>query len=556
MIAPLTGPAQCLVLQPTGLEPFFALALFPAFIGFYFWISYRPPFFGKRFFVIANGAVIWWLFAVIMELWTVAPACKVIWGTLAFPGIALLPVAWFLFVYRYARGESGAMERWQRVLLIVVPVTVCALVFTNPWHWQFYGPASQPYSDAVGAAIDYDHRILFYLSALFLYVFILGSFALLMLSVLRSSGLYRLHFILMILLTLVPVSANVAYVLFGWNIAGFDPTPFLFSFILLVYSVLISSNQMFQISAIAKELIFESLPNAVLVIARDGRIISANKGAIGLFSLPAHSDALAQTLPGLSNILFDLTHSADKQSVTDVTIDASDYAVQGTEIIRPIGRSDRIMGWVLLFFDVTTRKSEQRTLLSALKATDEQLREIQVQNRRIQDQALTDPLTGLLNRRSLPDVFDDMVAEMARSQIPILLTVIDLDHFKSINDRFGHLVGDLGLVAMADALRHGFRREDQTFRLGGEEFLVLSPSLDLTTVLERLEVLRGRILATGQELGTSGIELRFSAGVAAWPQDGDTLEGLIEIADRRMYQAKAAGRGRTIGPAVPDMTQS
>src|SRR5690606_3118217 len=129
-----------------------------------------------------------------------------------------------------------------------------------------------------------------------------------------------------------------------------------------------------------------------------------------------------------------------------------------------------IMGWVLLFFDVTQRKSEQRTLLSALQATDQQLHDVQVQNRRMSDQALTDPLTGLLNRRSLPDVFDEMVRTVGKSQLPVLLTVIDLDHFKAINDRFGHLTGDLGLVAVANGLRRSFRREDRVFRLGGEEF--------------------------------------------------------------------------------------
>ena len=556
MIAPLTSLGDCLAFYAHGPEAYFALALFPAFVGFFVWISFRPRFFGKRFFVIANGAVIWWLFAVIMELWSVAPVCKVIWSALGFPGVAVLPVAWFLFIYRYARGETGTMERWQRTILILVPVMVCALVFTNPLHWQFYGPDSRPHSDAIGAAINYDHRILFFVSALFLYLFIIGSFVLLVQSVMRTTGLYRLHFVLMIMLTLVPITANVAYVIFGWNIAGFDPTPFLFSFVLVVYAALISANQMFQISAIAKELIFKTMPNPVLVIDRDGQIISANKAASALFDLVEHSDVRAQSLPGLPDILLDLSGTPHKQRVSDVTINANEYEVHRTEITRPIGQHDPIMGWVLLFFDVTLRKSEQRTLLSALQETDQQLHDIRAQNRRMSDQALTDPLTGLLNRRSLPDVFDEMVRAVGKTPVPVLLTVIDLDHFKSINDRFGHLTGDLGLVAVADGLRHGFRREDRVFRLGGEEFLILSPQLDAAKLLERLDNLREVILEIGQELGTSGIELRFSAGVAVWPRDGEKLQQLIDIADQRLYKAKAAGRNRTVGPIVTSMVKT
>ncbi|MPQ96050.1 histidine kinase N-terminal 7TM domain-containing protein [Thioclava sp. JE_KL1] len=548
MIAPLTSFDQFFELQPDGLAGYFALSILFGFCFLYFWIARNQDFFGKRFFMITNLALIWWLFAAIMELWSVVPFCKAAWGTLAFPAIGLVPVSWFLFVYRYARGETGPMERWQKALLIVVPSFISLLCFTNPWHWLFYSRASAPVSDVRGAALHYDHGPFFALSSLLLYVFILGGFIILFRAAARAHGSYRLHFLQIFILTIAPIVANIAYVFSGWTIAGIDPTPFMFSVILLLYSLLILSNQTFQISSVARDMVFETLPNAVLVVGRDGRVLGHNATATELFSLRNSSNIPASEIPGLAKLLETLMQAYQPGAVEDVSIGTREFEVQTSHIPRPFGSDDRFLGWLFVFFDITERKIAAKTLKQELSVNDEKLRDMRIEHHRIKNEALSDPLTGLLNRRALSDEFDEMVASCSLEKGPIMVTVIDIDHFKSINDRFGHAVGDRALIAVSGALRRAFRREDRLFRIGGEEFVVLSPNLDIKTLEDRIEELREIIFAAGENLGLDGLELRFSAGIAERPLDRTALSDLIDMADKRLYAAKSAGRNRTIGP--------
>jgi diguanylate cyclase (GGDEF)-like protein len=164
--------------------------------------------------------------------------------------------------------------------------------------------------------------------------------------------------------------------------------------------------------------------------------------------------------------------------------------------------------------------------------------------RQLRDQARTDPKTGLLNSASWSK---DATAHLDRGGNAALL-MLDLDNFKSINDRHGHLVGDKHLKGVAEVLRAEVRTTDVVGRFGGEEFVILLPGTSQQDAMAIAERIRRRVESFAVEgFGT----VTVSVGVAAHPDHGTTLEEVVNAADLALLAAKTAGRNRTLLFAAP-----
>jgi diguanylate cyclase (GGDEF)-like protein len=157
--------------------------------------------------------------------------------------------------------------------------------------------------------------------------------------------------------------------------------------------------------------------------------------------------------------------------------------------------------------------------------------------------ASTDLLSGLPNQRAVQDTLKRMVAQASRTITPLSAALVDLDHFKEINDIHGHDRGDEALAAVGVALRNAVRESDFVGRYGGEEFLLLLPSTDTPGAMQVAEAVRAAIAA----IRVPGIELTLtaSAGVATLPRDAGDSVTLFRAADRALYAAKNAGRNRS-----------
>jgi two-component system, cell cycle response regulator len=169
--------------------------------------------------------------------------------------------------------------------------------------------------------------------------------------------------------------------------------------------------------------------------------------------------------------------------------------------------------------------------------------ELREKNARLEELSNTDPLTKLANRRHFLEVAGVELLRAQRYSTPLACVMVDLDHFKNINDGYGHLAGDAVLCAVADALRGGLRQHDMAARYGGEELVMLLPHTDV----HGAEAVAQRYRRTIEELCIShdGVELCVTAslGIAAYPEHpASTLEDLLARADTGLYAAKAAGR--------------
>lgn len=158
--------------------------------------------------------------------------------------------------------------------------------------------------------------------------------------------------------------------------------------------------------------------------------------------------------------------------------------------------------------------------------------------------AVTDSLTDLPNRTLLEDTFERLAALGQRSKAPLSLLLMDIDHFKKINDRFGHSGGDEVLRKFARFLNDRLRRSDFVCRHGGEEFLVLLPATGLQEAADVAEKIRQSIETLPIEFQNQSIRLTASIGVAQLGPDGEDLESILRVADQRMYACKAGGRNR------------
>ncbi len=166
--------------------------------------------------------------------------------------------------------------------------------------------------------------------------------------------------------------------------------------------------------------------------------------------------------------------------------------------------------------------------------------------------ASRDRLTGLFNRGHFDRVLVTALDAAARENRPLALALIDIDHFKRINDEHGHEVGDRALRQVAELLAGAMRRTDVVARYGGEEFVVLMPGTTCAIALARIEVLRQEVAATSIVLGRGEIvRLNFSAGVSGIPDDAMAAAptSLVTLADQRLLMAKRTGRGQCVGSA-------
>jgi diguanylate cyclase (GGDEF)-like protein len=160
--------------------------------------------------------------------------------------------------------------------------------------------------------------------------------------------------------------------------------------------------------------------------------------------------------------------------------------------------------------------------------------------------ATTDGLTGLLNHRTFQGRLDEHVAHAQRYGKKLSLILCDIDHFKSVNDTYGHPAGDLVLKAVARTLAKEARATDVVARYGGEEFAIVMPETDAAGALVIAERIRERVARMALDTDQGRLQVTMSLGLATFPEDGDKKGALVERADGCLYHAKRNGRNRTV----------
>lgn len=199
-----------------------------------------------------------------------------------------------------------------------------------------------------------------------------------------------------------------------------------------------------------------------------------------------------------------------------------------------------LVGLILLFLLI-----QQHREIKNRKAVESErnrlIRELEIKNRTLREQALTDPLTGLCNRRALLSALENEVSRNRRFGHTSCLLLADIDHFKRINDTYGHEAGDLALKKIASCIGGILRRTDIFARWGGEEFLLLAPE----TALDHAVILAERVRSCIENMSCAdGFRITVSIGIAEFIADEENVDCWISRADKALYRAKSCGRNR------------
>jgi len=168
--------------------------------------------------------------------------------------------------------------------------------------------------------------------------------------------------------------------------------------------------------------------------------------------------------------------------------------------------------------------------------------EIDKNQTKLKNQSITDALTGLLNRSTLSQHLETAIVDYTNQNMPACVCLIDIDHFKSINDSFGHNVGDKVLVQLSRVLKESFSKSVKLFRVGGEEFLVLVPNANLETSYKEIESIR---IAVENADILQERAITISAGISSVERVNDWKEW-INAADENLYKAKHKGRNQVV----------
>jgi diguanylate cyclase (GGDEF)-like protein/PAS domain S-box-containing protein len=217
----------------------------------------------------------------------------------------------------------------------------------------------------------------------------------------------------------------------------------------------------------------------------------------------------------------------------------------------PVFDDDGIhIGYFGITRDSSERKRTEQALREANQQLEVQLRRIHELHEQMREQAIRDDLTGVHNRRHFVAVAEHELERAHRHGATLSLVMMDIDHFKNVNDAHGHLSGDVALKAVGSMLSATTRPGDLACRLGGEEFAVLLTGMGHEGAIERAEKWRATLAEMTIPVDGTALRLTASFGVATFPGQAGSLVELMKVADARMYRAKAMGRDRVVGESA------
>lgn len=216
---------------------------------------------------------------------------------------------------------------------------------------------------------------------------------------------------------------------------------------------------------------------------------------------------------------------------------------------------DETSGFALGAVDYILKPFEREIVRARVKTQLELVRgrrELEAANKELAYLAAVDPLTKCFNRRYFMNTAESEIARMKRHGTDLAVAIIDIDRFKSINDRFGHEAGDRVLSNVAEICEHSLRREDTLGRLGGEEFGIILPATDHDGAMEVLQRLKTRISHQVSLVERETVSLTISIGVTDVSEDDESVDDALRRADKALYTAKKLGRNRIVyEPSVP-----
>jgi len=296
-----------------------------------------------------------------------------------------------------------------------------------------------------------------------------------------------------------------------------------------------------SLAQVGREALPGKISDGVVVLDASNRIVEINPaarrlaGEPGLLLVGQEIQAVFTAWPA------SFPPTAGQVARVEVTLDEKRGIVVELESFPLVDGEGVRKGWLVLLHDISDRRQVESELRRANDRLVVQLAEIHALHEKLSQQAIRDPLTGLFNRGYLEETLTRELARAERDGVPASVIMLDLDHFKYVNDIYGHAAGDLVLQALGKLLRQQSRVSDIVCRYGGEEFLALLPGMPLDVAIRRSEKWRTSVEAMCVMYEGKEVRVTVSIGVAVFER-GSNRDELMKSADKALYAAKDKGR--------------
>ncbi|MBB5233545.1 histidine kinase N-terminal 7TM domain-containing diguanylate cyclase [Deinococcus budaensis] len=494
----------------------------------------------------APGALPLALLLLCISLWTLtyalhwlsaAPAEQAFWLDATFFGVSGAPVCVWLMTRAFTQPGVPLRPAAWSLLLAVPGVTWALLLGGDPGGMLFGSAATLQAHTRLGGGPWFT-------------VVALHSYAMLGLSALRlaqffrrASGIYRRQAGVLLAGLCLPWVVNVQSVLGEPPFPGLDLTPMLFLVTALVFLWGLLRFGLLDLVPVARHQLIEQMREGVVVLDRAERVVDLNAAAQQLVDRARPSpigQPAAEVFEQWGAALASLGGLGER--TTELTLGRLHLEVR----VSPLrDRRGRVQGHVVVWRDVTTRRRAEAALRQAHEQLQLRMTEIERLQAELREQSVRDPLTGLHNRRYLEDALGAALGQARDEGGPFSVVLLDIDHFKRINDTLGHLGGDAVLRAVARYLRGAVTPDQTVCRYGGEEFVVVLPGLGAPAAAQRAEQWRRGIAALGTDHAHAApVTVSVSLGLASYPAHGADPESVLLAADEALYRAKTLGRNQ------------
>ncbi|KAB2951633.1 diguanylate cyclase [Heliorestis acidaminivorans] len=432
-----------------------------------------------------------------------------------------IPFFWLLLALQYC-GKEKAFPPFYIKLFFSLALLLLLGRFTNPLHHLFYHHVYMEYNGYFHVFKAHNGP-LFYLKFIYTTIaFLLSNHLFYQLSR-ESKGSVKKLGQLMFVASLLPYLAYAMFIYVGAPY-GIDLVPLALVISYFFFMLAIFKFQFFDLIPLAYHKVFESIKDAVIVLDKEQKILDYNPAAKAFFQ-KLDKKAIGQNLDELFQDQVELVKAVDKGVDSTITFQVKDrphyYDLKLSALTNQKGEE---IGRIIVLSDITKQ----------VAVTEE-----------FKWMASHDELTGIYNRRVFFEYGNHELERLKRNKLPLSLIMFDIDHFKRVNDTYGHQAGDVVLQKVAEVVKKNIRACDLFARFGGEEFVILLADVTPQKTMAVAEKLR--VALEAMEVTTEGVLIKVTSsfgvsGVEAVGQE--SLDVLIAQADQALYEAKARGRNR------------
>lgn len=462
-----------------------------------------------------------YIFGYLLELNTINLDKMKFWNLLQFLGMPFVPGFWLYLSWKFMEKEnsSAQVKGIAKILVFFIPITTVVMRMTNPLHGLYYKDMYLKQLEST-PILYLEKGPWFFVQTAYIIMTLILSNLFFFLQYKRSKQSSKAKFRLLIMATTVPV-IGLLMIIADFGGYGVDYTAMLLPFSVLLIFLALTKYDFLEIKFLARERIFEDSSTGMLLLNAHKRIMDYNQACVHFFE----KNGIVMQHEKLDSLLADRPDLYLKLWSKDI----NHYVLQDHGVIRHFEFEKKVLmnnqhdyGYLISIEDITQREMLQQQLKTL---------------------ATTDPLTGLLNHGEFMRRLSIAMEEARDSKQGMVLVMLDLDHFKSINDEFGHVCGDQVLKEMARLMMSSFRKEDVLGRVGGEEFAALLQHCNLEEAYLKVDRFRQRVEENRIRYHQNEVQVTTSIGMSEF-QGEISVGEWVEKADACLYQSKRNGRNQ------------